>query len=106
VEGITCPSGAYASAAAWRKRFGTKSDWNIPKPKLAPLSRASSSTTSIWRSSRMSAALRKIRCRSAGGVCDHAGKAATAASTARCASAGPPAGAVATTSPVNGSVSS
>ena len=41
----------------------------------APVSRASSATTSSRRLSRMSAALRKIRCRCAGGACDHAANA-------------------------------
>ena len=105
-DGMIWPSGAYASAAACRNRFGTNMHWNIPKPKLAPVSRASSETTSSVRASSRSAALRKIRCRSAGGVCDQAGNAAAAASIARFASSAQPAGAVATTSPVNGSVSS
>ncbi len=50
--------------------------------------------------------MRKMRWRSAGGVCDQAGKASAAASIARCASARVPAGTLATTSPLNGSVSS
>ena len=40
----------------------------------------------------MSAAFRKIRCRSAGTDCDHAGNAAAAAAIARSASARVPAG--------------
>ena len=55
----------------------------MPKPKLQPVSRASSATTSSRRLSRMSAALRKIPWRTAGGVCAHAGNAAAAASIAR-----------------------
>ena len=54
----------------------------------------------------MSAAARKTRWRSAGGACDQAPKAASAASTARRASARVPAGTVATTSPEYGSRSS
>ena len=45
-DGITWPIGAYASPAACRKRPGTKCIWNMPKPKLQPVSRASSPTTS------------------------------------------------------------
>ena len=59
-EGRISPIGAYASPAAWRKSPGTKRIWNMPKPKLAPVSRASSETTSSWRRSRMSAARRKM----------------------------------------------
>ena len=71
-----------------------------------PVSRASSETTSSWRLSRMSAAFRKIPCRTAGGVCAQAGAAAAAASTARRASAREPAATSATRSPLNGSRSS
>ena len=85
-EGMISPSGAYASAAACRKRPGTKWIWNIAKPTVQPVSRRSHSTTSSARASRRSAAFRKTRCRSAGGACDHAGKASAAASIARCAS--------------------
>jgi hypothetical protein len=74
--------------------------WNMPNPKLQPVSRASSDTIASRRPSRMSAALRKRRWRCAGGVADQAGKAATAASTARRASARDAAGARRTTSPV------
>ena len=63
-------------------------------------------TTSSSRLSSTSAAFRKIRWRSAGTDCDHAGKASAAAAIARAASARVPAGASATTSPVNGSRSS
>ena len=59
-DGITSPSGAYASAAAWRKSPGTKCIWNIPKPNVEPVSRASSETISSRRLSSTSAALRKI----------------------------------------------
>ena len=45
-DGITSPSGAYASAAAWRKRPGTKCIWNIPKPNVQPVSRARRETIS------------------------------------------------------------
>ena len=45
-DGRISPIGAYASAAAWRNSPGTKCIWNMPKPKLAPVSRASSETTS------------------------------------------------------------
>jgi len=47
----------------------------MPNPKVAPVSRARRPTTSSSRDSRMSAAFRKIRWRSAGMLCDHAGKA-------------------------------
>ena len=81
-DGMTCPSGAYASAAACRNRFGTKNDWNMPNPKVDPVSRASIDTTSSRRSSSRSAAFRKMRCRSAGGVARQAANAADAASIA------------------------
>ena len=45
-DGSTSPIGAYARPAVWRKRPGTKCIWNMPKPKLAPVSRASRDTTS------------------------------------------------------------
>ena len=90
-----------AGAARARSGAGTSRSRSV-----RPVSRASSATTSSARRSRMSAALRKIACRAAGGVCDHAGNAAAAASTARRASSRPPAGTRATTSPVNGSRSS
>jgi hypothetical protein len=99
-EGITSPSGAYANAAACRNRPGTKCIWNIPNPNVQPVSRASIDTTSSFRLSRTSAALRKTLWRTAGGVCDHSGKAAAAASTARRASSLPPAATSETTSPV------
>jgi hypothetical protein len=73
---------------------------------VQPVSRASHSTTSSRRLSRTSAAFRKIACRTAGGVRDHSGKAAAAASTAARASSRVPAATWATTSPVKGSVSS
>src|SRR6266511_3086155 len=79
--------------AACRKRPGTKPSWNMPKPKLQPVSRASRPTISSNRPSSTSAALRKTRCRSTGGAADHAANAASAAT-------------VATTSPVYGSRSS
>jgi len=105
-EGSTCPIGAYAVAAACRKRPGTNPIWNMPNPKVQPVSRASIETTSSSRLSSTSAAFRKMRWRSAGGVADHAGKAALAASIALRASCAPPAGTIATTSPVYGSRSS
>ena len=58
-EGRISPVGAYALPAAWRKSPGTKCIWNMPKPKLAPVSRASSPTISSMRLSRMSAALQE-----------------------------------------------
>src|SRR6266511_1087216 len=79
--------------AACRKRPGTKPSWNMPKPKLQPVSRASRPTISSNRPSSTSAALRKTRCRSTGGAADHAASAPAAAT-------------VATTSPVYGSRSS
>ena len=57
-DGMTWPSGAYAAPAAWRKRPGTNPIWNMPKPKLQPVSLASHSTTSSRRDSRTSAAFR------------------------------------------------
>ena len=45
---------------------GTKPIWNMPKPKLQPVSRASHSTTSSRRLSRTSAAFRKIAWRTGG----------------------------------------
>jgi hypothetical protein len=105
-DGITSPSGAYGSAAAWRSRFGTKPIWNMPKPNVQPVSRASSETTSSLRASSASAAFRKTPWRTAGGVSAQAGKAAAAASIARRASSRPPAGTCATTSLVKGSTSS
>ncbi len=105
-EGRIWPSGEYAAAAAWRSSPGTKLIWNMAKPKVAPVSRASSATTSSRRDSRTSAALRKIAWRCAGRLCDHSGNAAAAASIARTASSRPPAGTSATTSPVKGSRSS
>ena len=86
-DGITSPIGEYASAAAWRNSPGTKCIWNIAKPNVEPVSRASSETTSSWRLSSTSAALRKTPWRTAGGVAAQAAAAAAAASTARCASA-------------------
>ena len=80
--------------------------WNMPKPKVAPVSRASRSTTSSRRLSRMSAARRKIPWRTAGGVAAHAGNASAAASIARRASSRVPAAARTTVSPVNGSATS
>ena len=105
-DGITSPIGEYASAAAWRNSPGTKCIWNIAKPNVEPVSRASSETTSSWRLSSTSAALRKTPWRTAGGVAAQAGAAAAAASTARCASARVPAATSATRSPLNGSRSS
>ena len=105
-DGITSPTGAYASAAVWRKSPGTKCIWNMPKPNVDPVSRASSETTSSRRLSSTSAAFRKMPWRTAGGVCAQAGAAAAAASTARRASARVPAATSATSSPVNGSRSS
>ena len=105
-DGITSPSGAYASAAAWRRRPGTKCIWNIPIPNVQPVSRASRDTTSSWRLSSTSAALRKIPCRAAGGVSAQAGAAAAATSIARRASSRDPAATSTRTSPVNGSRSS
>ena len=102
-EGITSPSGAYASAAACRKRPGTKCIWNMPKPNVHPVSRASIDTTSSWRDSSTSAAFRKMPCRTAGGVRDHSGKASAAASTARFASAPLALATSETTSPLQGS---
>ena len=45
-EGRIWPSGEYAAAAAWRSSPGTKLIWNMAKPKVAPVSRASSPTIS------------------------------------------------------------
>ena len=77
--------------------------WNIPKPNVQPVSRASRSTISSRRLSRMSAARRKIACRAPGAVAAHSGNAAAAAAIARPASARVPAGTFATVSPVKGS---
>jgi len=99
-DGMISPIGAYGSAAAWRKSPGTKLIWNMAKPNVEPVSRASQDTTSSRLLSRMSAAFRKTRWRSAGGVCDQAGNASAAPSTARRASSRFPAGIRATTSPV------
>jgi len=74
----------------------------MPKPKVQPVSEASRPTTSIWRRSRMSAALRKRRCLVPGGVFHQAGKALAAASTACFASSREEAGMVAIFSPVKG----
>ena len=81
----------------------TKPIWNMPKPNVAPVSRASRPTISSRRDSRMSAALRKMPWRCAGTLCDHSGKARAAAATACTASSREPAGTSATTSPVKGS---
>ena len=99
-EGITWPSGAYAAPAAWRKRPGTKPIWNMPKPKLHPVSFASHSTTSSRRDSSTSAAFRKTAWRWPGPACDQVANASCAASIARRASSRPPAATLATTSPV------
>ena len=105
-DGMISPVDWYGSAAACLKRPGTKCSWNIAMPKVAPVSRVSHETTSSPRASRMSAALRKICWRAAGGLSDHAGNASAAASIARRASSRVPAGTFATTSPLNGSESS
>ena len=102
-DGMISPIGAYASAAAWRKSPGTKWSWNIEIPNVAPVSRVSQPATSCARLSSMSAAFRKMRCFSSGGVFHQPSNAACAASTARCASSRVPAAICATTSPVNGS---
>ena len=105
-EGMTSPTGVYARAAACRKSPGTKPIWNMPKPNVHPVSRASSETTSSERLSRISAAFRKTRWRAAGGDCDQALDASCAPATARAASSRPAAETVATTSLVKGSRSS
>src|SRR5439155_3972424 len=105
-DGMICPIGWYGAAAACRKSPGTKCIWNMPKPKVQPVSRASIETTSSRRDSRTSAAFRKIACRAAGGAAAQAGNAAAAASIALRASSPPLAGTIATVSPVNGSLSS
>ena len=105
-DGMISPIDAYAVPAAWRNSPATKWSWNMPKPKVAPVSRASSETTSSPLLSRASAALRKTCCRVAGGAVDHSGNAAAEASTAFRASSRVPAATRPTVSPVNGSRSS
>src|SRR5947208_3672021 len=93
-EGMTSPIGWYGVAAACRNSPGTKLIWNIPKPNVQPVSRASSPTTSSRRCASRSAAMREIACRAAGRAPDPARSRGAAASDAGGASgrAGEPPG--------------
>src|SRR6202000_476101 len=89
-EARTSPLGRYIQPAACSIVAATRSCWNVEKEIVLPVSIASILAISSRRRFTISTALQKTRERSAGVVCDQAGNAFAASSTAIVASARPP----------------
>ena len=103
-DGMTSPLIWVVSAAASTSMSAAKCTLKPAQMPEAPISEAMAAVKSAALASRDCAALSSSARRSPGAVCDQAGKAAAAASTAATASCGVAAGAVVATSPSSGLV--